>query len=40
MQHGRTWEDYAAAHLLSTRALQPAPADPSVQRMVAASWAG
>lgn len=38
MQHGETWEDYAAAHLLSTRALQLAPADPNVQRMVAASW--
>jgi hypothetical protein len=38
MQHGDDWEDYAAAHLLSTRALQLAPADPNVQRMVAASW--
>lgn len=38
MQHGETWEDYAAAHLLATRALQLAPADPNVQRMVAASW--
>ena len=38
MQHGRTWEDFAAAHLLATRALQLAPADPNVQRMVAASW--
>ena len=38
MQHGETWEDYAAAHLLSTRALQLAPADSNVQRMVAATW--
>ncbi len=38
MQHGETWEDFAAAHLLATRALQLAPADPNVQRMVAASW--
>ena len=38
MQHGRSWEDYAAAHLLATRALQLAPADPNAQRMVAASW--
>ncbi|HEX8467215.1 MAG TPA: hypothetical protein VF620_05380 [Allosphingosinicella sp.] len=38
MQHGETWEDFAAAHLLATRALQLSPADPNVQRMVAASW--
>jgi hypothetical protein len=38
MQHGETWEDYAAAHLLSTRGLQLAPSDPNLQRMVAASW--
>ena len=38
MQHGDTWEDYASAHLLSTRALQLAPADANVQRMVAATW--
>ena len=38
MQHGRTWEDFAAAHLLAARALQLSPADPNVQRMVAASW--
>jgi hypothetical protein len=38
MQHGEAWEDFAAAHLLSTRALQLAPADPNVQRMVAATW--
>lgn len=38
MQHGDTWEDFAAAHLLSTRGLQLAPADPNLQRMVAATW--
>jgi hypothetical protein len=38
MQHGETWEDYATAHLLSVRGLQLAPADPNLQRMVAASW--
>lgn len=38
MQHGEAWEDFASAHLLSTRALQLSPADPNVQRMVAASW--
>jgi hypothetical protein len=38
MQHGESWEDYAAAHILATRGLQLAPADPNLQRMVAASW--
>jgi hypothetical protein len=38
MQHGETWEDYAAAHILSTRGLQLAPSDQNLQRMVAASW--
>lgn len=38
MQHGETWEDYAAAHLLAARGLQLAPSDPNLQRMVAASW--
>jgi hypothetical protein len=38
MQHGETWEDFATAHLLATRALQLAPADPNAQRMVAATW--
>lgn len=38
MQHGVAWEDFAAAHLLSVRGLQLAPADPNLQRMVAASW--
>ncbi len=38
MQHGEKWEDYAAAHLLSTRGLQLAPSDQNLQRMVAASW--
>jgi hypothetical protein len=38
MQHGETWEDHAAAHILSTRGLQLAPSDQNLQRMVAASW--
>jgi len=38
MQHGETWEDYAAAHILSMRGLQLAPTDQNLQRMVAASW--
>lgn len=38
MQHGESWEDYAAAHLLSSRGLQLAPADRNLQRMAAASW--
>ena len=38
MQHGDTWEDFAAAHLLATRGMQLAPADRNLQRMVAASW--
>jgi hypothetical protein len=38
MQHGEKWEDYAAAHILSTRGLQLAPSDQNLQRMVAASW--
>jgi hypothetical protein len=38
MQHGEAWEDFAAAHLLSIRALQLSPADPNAQRMVAATW--
>lgn len=38
MQHGETREDYAAAHILSTRGLQLAPSDVNLQRMVAASW--
>ena len=38
MQHGEKWEDFAAAHILSTRGLQLAPSDQNLQRMVAASW--
>ena len=38
MQHGETWEDFAAAHLLAARGLQLAPEDPNLQRMTAAAW--